>query len=168
MANRTDPAIVRDWLKALGSVVASGLSATEANAKLAAMVPWAAQDFGPECFTAGTLKSAARDFKFFPSYAELSTHLRHFQRSELPQIVYDIPQRRAAPAAEEVELVAATLKAFMAERTFTHPASSATRVPVKPCHVSPGVLLAIYEAQRKAGASGLDARIENLRRQVSA
>lgn len=166
MQFRTDQAIVRDWLKALGSVVASGLSASEAGAKLAAMVPWAAADFGPECFTPATLKSAARDFKFFPAYAELAAHLRHFQRDETPRIGYEIPQPRRAPTAEEVEHVAATLRAFQAERSFSKPASAPAKAAVKPAHLSPGALLAAYEAQKRAGATGLDVRIAGLRRQM--
>lgn len=168
MGNRTDPALVRDWLKALGSAVVGGLSRDEASAKLGIMTPWAAQDFGPECFTARTLKWAAEEFKFFPAYAELAEFLRKQRRDEPPRLSYDIPQPRTPPTPGEIDHVGRLVAAFTAERAAAGVALG-TLPPdqrPKPLHLSPGQLLAAYEAQRKAGATGLEQRIEVLRRQI--
>lgn len=167
MENRTDPALVRDWLKALGSAVAGGLSRDEASAKLGIMTPWAAQDFGPECFTARTLKWAAEEFKFFPAYAELAEFLRKQRRDEPPRLSYDIPQPKAPPSPGEIDHVGRLVAAFTAERAAARaPGTLPPDQRPKPRHLSPGQLLAAYEAQQAAGAVGLDGRVAVLRRQM--
>ena len=59
------------WLSALGSVSASASSdSTDVKIKISAYAN--VMDFPPMCYTHGTVKRAARKFKFFPTVAELS------------------------------------------------------------------------------------------------
>lgn len=59
------------WLSALGAVSASPSSdSTDVKIRMSAYAN--VMDFPPMCYTQGTLKRAARKFKFFPTVAELS------------------------------------------------------------------------------------------------
>lgn len=63
----------RKWLAALGNLVASRHGASEAQQAVrtyAAML-----DYPASCFTRDTLRAAARQFKFWPAFAELAEFL---------------------------------------------------------------------------------------------
>lgn len=72
--------IVRDWLKALGALVAVALSAEEADSRLSAFVPLLADEFSERYFTPNSLRFVARACKFFPTYGELVDHLNAWSR----------------------------------------------------------------------------------------
>lgn len=67
------PRLVGDWLARLGVLVAGNLSAADARIKIAAYA--ADLRYPALCFTDQTRADAAKAFKFFPSFAELSEFL---------------------------------------------------------------------------------------------
>ncbi len=80
----TDPKLVRDWLKALGTLTAGSMPHAEANARVDAYVPLLVCDFPPGAFTGDSLKAVARECKFFPAYAEVIQHLGAWWKSARP------------------------------------------------------------------------------------
>jgi hypothetical protein len=115
-----------------------------------------------------------------PTYGELETALGRWWRNRRDVLdAQSAPRAREALSAppprphdgqnpEAVEAVRNVVSAFVADRTFSRPATRPASRSVKPSHASPGHLLAFYEAQRAAGLTGLDGRIEALRQQVTA
>lgn len=65
--------LVAHWLTQLGILVAGNMPVADAKAKVAGYV--ADLDFPALCFTDATRAAAAREFKWFPSFAELSEFL---------------------------------------------------------------------------------------------
>lgn len=59
-----------EWLSSLGLLVAGQMTAEDARARVTAYV--AMLEFPAECFTRATLKAAAEQFRFWPSFAELT------------------------------------------------------------------------------------------------
>lgn len=174
MANRTDPAVIRDWLKVLGSLTASNASSAEANGKLSAYVPWLAADYDPQFFTPRSLKWAAERFKFFPSYAELTAFFgEHRALVGVPQPVaaigYDVPERPSPPDAEALVAVASVVQAFTAGRSWNQsrdlPGSLGA---VKPGHLSDGALLAAWQDAERQGVGGAAQRVAMLRAKMAA
>lgn len=78
-----DPKIIRDWLKALGVLTAGNMSLAEVAAKVAANAALLSA-YPAWAFSPGSLDAMAREFKFFPSYAELSESLRYWARDNAP------------------------------------------------------------------------------------
>jgi hypothetical protein len=72
--------VIRDWLKALGSLTAATLNPQEATARLAAYAPLIAKEFPREAFSTSSLAGVARQCKFFPSYGELCGYLSEWWR----------------------------------------------------------------------------------------
>ena len=61
------------WLTSLGTLCAGKMSAADAKAKLSAY--GSMMDYPSQVFTKATLGQAGREFKFFPSYAEVCEFL---------------------------------------------------------------------------------------------
>jgi hypothetical protein len=80
------PKVVRDWLKALGSLTAGSLPGAEVDAKLGTYAPLLAQDFPPSAFCPASLAAVARQCKFFPSYAEICDLLSPWWRAYREQL----------------------------------------------------------------------------------
>lgn len=100
MAN-TSPKIVRDWLKALGSLSAGSLPGAEVDAKLGTYAPLLVQDFPPSAFCPASLAAVARQCKFFPSYAEICDLLSPWWRAYREQLDYVAIPDRSDPLAYE-------------------------------------------------------------------
>ena len=81
---RTSHQHIRDWLKALGSLAASTLTAKEFDARISAYAPLLAADFPQAAFGPTSLAAVARQCKFFPSYAELCAHLGSWWKEHRP------------------------------------------------------------------------------------
>ena len=81
---RTSQQHIRDWLKALGSLAASTLTAKEFDARISAYVPLLAADFPMAAFGPVSLAVVARHCKFFPSYAEICEVLSPWWRENRP------------------------------------------------------------------------------------
>ena len=58
-----DQAVIRDWLKALGTLVAGSLPANESRAKLNLLAPMLAEEFPAGAFTPASLAAVARQCK---------------------------------------------------------------------------------------------------------
>jgi hypothetical protein len=78
---------IRDWLKALAVLCASNLGKAELLGKLNAYAPMLAQEFGEGAFCATSLATVGRQFKFFPSYAELTEALSPWWKEHRPPLV---------------------------------------------------------------------------------
>lgn len=65
--------LVTEWLALLGVLVAGSHSADDAKAKIGAYV--ALLDHPALCFTSESLRAAGREFRWIPSFAELSAFL---------------------------------------------------------------------------------------------
>ena len=69
---RCEPApkeLLKAWLSKLGILVTNSMTASDAKAKLAGYA--SLMEFPETCLTKETLEEAARQFKWFPNYAEL-------------------------------------------------------------------------------------------------
>lgn len=75
LAEPAPQAAILPWINRLGAMVASNMSADEARVKAGLMASNLAAEFPVGAFTPETLRTAARAFKWFPSYAELAEHL---------------------------------------------------------------------------------------------
>lgn len=64
---------VRDWLTSLGALVAANITVADARARLTAYVGML--EYPSACYTKASLRKAARRFKFFPTYGELTDFL---------------------------------------------------------------------------------------------
>lgn len=73
MAETTET--IRNWLKALGTLVAASMAISEVSGRLDAFVPMLAESFQPRHFTRDSLRFVAEKCKFFPTYGELCDHL---------------------------------------------------------------------------------------------
>jgi len=71
---------VRRWLLTLGALTAGKMSVRDAEVKITAYQNFI--DHPEKCFTEATLKSAARRFKWFPSFSEVSLFLDRECRDE--------------------------------------------------------------------------------------
>jgi hypothetical protein len=77
---RASDGTVKKWLASLGVLTAGKVGAADARAKITA---YAAMLEHPEmCFTKSSLKTAARTFKWFPSYSEVAEFLDRECREE--------------------------------------------------------------------------------------
>lgn len=82
------------WLIRLGTLCAGQTSVADAKAKIAAYVELL--DYPLGCFTTQTLEAAARQFKWLPSYAELTEFLDgEAARAKIHLDVLLMPPRRA-------------------------------------------------------------------------
>jgi len=81
-----DQTVVRDWLKALGTLVAGSLPPNEVRAKLALLAPMLADEFPVAAFCPVSLAAVARQCKFFPSYAEICEVLSPWWRENRPPL----------------------------------------------------------------------------------
>jgi hypothetical protein len=88
-----------EWAIALG-VLTGGANITRAEAemKLKAYVPMLTEHFPPAVFTQASLHHVAAQCKWFPSYAEVVTHLRTWWRENRP-----INNALPAPTHQEPE-----------------------------------------------------------------
>jgi hypothetical protein len=76
---------VREWTIALGVLTGGGnVTAADAELKLKAYVPLLLDNFPPAAFTQASLHHVAAQCKWFPSYAEVVTHLRAWWRDNRP------------------------------------------------------------------------------------
>jgi hypothetical protein len=107
-------ATIAPWLNRLGAMVASNMSADEARVKAGLMASNLAAEFPIGVFTPETLRAAAREFKWFPSYAELAEYL-------------DREARKLRRLRDRLEAVAGTAKA--APRTASVIRSAIRAVP---------------------------------------
>lgn len=180
MSQPTDPAIVRNWLKALGSLVAGSLSEVEAKARIDAYTPLLATAFPPAAFTPTTLRRVAEGCKFFPSYGEVNALLvPEYRRAVELAAAASAPIARPALTAPEppphegqdpeaVDAVRKLVEAFKAERTFSQPQGSAARAKIKPAHGSDGQLLAAYEKLAREGSDAAATRAAMIRQRLGA
>lgn len=81
---------IRDWLKALAVLCASGPNKNELLGKLNAYVPMLAQEFPKEAFSPISLAEVGRKFTFFPSYAELTQALSPWWKEHRPPPVASV------------------------------------------------------------------------------
>lgn len=79
----TDP--IAEWLAALGTLTAAGMTAKDAQAKVAAYAPMLRQKYPPGAFTMDSLEAVAAGLKFFPSYGELCEGLTAYWRENRPK-----------------------------------------------------------------------------------
>ena len=159
----TDPTLVRKWLKALGALSAGALTPMEVEAKLDAMTPLLAAEYGAEAFTRDSLVRAARASKFFPSFAEVCEALSgavRDTRPPAPRLAAPDPVEREAPTAEQIAANRAKVAALKAAE-MPRSASAGT-----PRTLSPVQLLAIYEAQAADGHRPSATRAAHLRAQL--
>lgn len=70
LSQPADKERVKLWLKHLGILVAGQMTAEDASVKVGAYA--ALLSYPPMCYTRDTLKGAGREFKFMPSFGELS------------------------------------------------------------------------------------------------
>ncbi len=115
-----------------------------------------------------------------PTYGELDTALGKWWRVKRDMIAVQAqPIARPALTAPEppthegqdpeaLEAVRRMVQAFQAERTFTKPAGSAARAPIKAAPVSDGVLLASYEREAANGNAAAQIRVDMLRQKLGA
>lgn len=172
------------WLAILAKLVAP----TEPVAAARAMQPMLAMLAGypDEAFTPTSAQHIALTGRILPdgktapltrvpTYGELETALGKWwgSKREMAAVLAQPIARKALPGPEwqghppeVLDAVRDVVHAFQAERSFSKPASAPAKAVIKPAHLSPGALLAAYEAQKRAGATGLDVRIAGLRRQM--
>lgn len=149
----TDTAVVRDWLKALGALVAGSIDRKEAEQRLGAYVPLLADEFSTGAFCRASLAAVARECKFFPAYAEVVQHLSAWWREHRPASAAitgpprQPPPRRPPATPEELAAVRRTVASLAASVT----APPLYRAAGKPAHFSDERLLYEYE---KLGAEG--------------
>jgi len=89
--------LVERWLEALGALVAVAAGEAEAARKIRAMTTML--EFPASAFNRSSLNSAARRFKFFPSYAELCEHLE-VETAEAKRLRHQLRRAVALPVAE--------------------------------------------------------------------
>lgn len=82
---------IRDWLKALGALVAANLSKEEAEARLAAFVPLLANEFDVAVFNGESLGAVGRACTFFPTFGELCERLAEWSKNHRPPPVLALP-----------------------------------------------------------------------------
>lgn len=174
----TDPNTVREWLKALGVLCAGNLSQEEAELKLSAYAPLLAREFGPECFTPGSLTSVARATKFFPSFGEVCNALTAWwQENSAARMVRlsgperlamaGIPERPGEPSPDALQAVKSVVRAFVAERTFNQPSGTNGKPPVEARTLSDGRLLAEYERLAREGDNRASLRAQMIRKRLA-
>jgi hypothetical protein len=133
-------------------------------------------------WTAETAGEALRTLEWWPPPAKLlailAPHGERYRRlrDRLARII-EQADRASEPAAQPVQptpeaqaYVAALVKAFVAERSFSRPGEGAAVAPVKPMHLSDGALLALYERLASEGgafARGAATMAALLRRRIS-
>ena len=161
----TDPTLVRKWLKALGALSAGALTPMEVEAKLDAMTPLLAAEYGAEAFTRDSLVRAARASKFFPSFAEVCEALSgavRDTRPPAPRLSAPEPVPREAPTPEQI----AANRARVAElKAAEAPRGSAVGTPRT---LSPAQLLTIYDKAAADGHGPSATRAAHLRAQLGA
>jgi len=83
LENKADGRSIAEWVGKLGILVAGNMTADDARAKMAAYGSMLAGQYPRAMLTRDGLDRAARAFKWFPSYSELSEHLdREFRRMQ--------------------------------------------------------------------------------------
>lgn len=102
--SHTRDSVIRQWLKALGGLVAGTLTEAEAAMRLNAYEPLLSQDYGPEHFSGDSLKFVAKSCKFFPSYGEINEGLKAWIEAEANK---PRAPRLAAPSDGTAPLTAA-------------------------------------------------------------
>lgn len=102
--SHTRDSVIRQWLKALGGLVAGTLTEAEAAMRLNAYEPLLSQDYGPEHFSGDSLKFVAKNCKFFPSYGEINEGLKAWIEAEANK---PRAPRLAAPSDGTAPLTAA-------------------------------------------------------------
>lgn len=105
MTQMVDQDAVRQWVGSLGVLTASGaMGSGDAEAKLDSYPSMLAGRYPAVIFTRDALDRAARQFKFFPSYAELTERLdgevlrRNRASRKLERLIRG-PRQMPAPAA---------------------------------------------------------------------
>jgi hypothetical protein len=74
------------WLNDLGALVAGSMPLAETKTRIAAVTSLLAEHFPrAETFTRASLAAMAREFRFFPSYAEVFEHLNRWWDINRPQ-----------------------------------------------------------------------------------
>lgn len=79
---------VRDWLRALGALVATMMPVADARERFAVFAPLLEREFNPAMFSADSLAFIARQAKHFPNYHELCEFLAEWRKEQNP---YQIP-----------------------------------------------------------------------------
>ena len=83
LEDKADGRSIAEWVGKLGILVAGNMTADDARAKMAAYGSMLAGQYPRAMLTRDVLDRAARAFKWFPSYSELSEHLdREFRRMQ--------------------------------------------------------------------------------------
>lgn len=87
MPSSTDA--IRDWLKALGALVAAAFSQAEAQARLDAFVPLLAEEYpnANRYFSRHSLRYVAAKCLYFPTFGELCAHLNAWSKEAKPDVL---------------------------------------------------------------------------------
>lgn len=151
---------IRDWLKALGVLVAASMSAEEASSRIDALTPHLAAEFPPGAFCRASLTAVARQCRYFPNLAEACDALAPWWREHrqlppsLPEPIPRLPPLRSleeAEAAHRIVLEAvAELRANDNERAASYAKSRPFHKP-QHHHLTRAEL---NEAYRRAGIRG--------------
>ena len=88
---------VERWIEALGALTAAPQGEDEAARKTRAYA--AMLEFPPQAFSRRSLDTAARKFRFFPSYAELAEHLEA-ETADLKTTRHQLRRAVALPVAD--------------------------------------------------------------------
>ena len=134
-----DQAVTRDWLKALGTLVAGSLPANESRAKLNLLAPMLAEEFPAGAFTPPSLAAVARQCKFFPSYAEICEVLSPWWKEHRPPHRAIAADQNATIRQREIEReVSESWDGIRpnksAQSPSPHQQSNARHVRAFPCH----------------------------------
>ncbi len=76
--------VAKKWLASLGTLCAGAMPLDEAQTRVVAYATILCGQFAPHHFSQQSLERAAREFKFFPSFAELSELLSKWGRDNPP------------------------------------------------------------------------------------
>jgi hypothetical protein len=159
---RRDLHNITGWLADLANMTAGTSPLADAKAKIASLASGLVEEYPPAAFTRGSLLHVARQCKFMPSYAELTTHLTAWwndNRPVLPALpapyehVETAP--RTKPTTNELESLADILDRNDA---FLHAKYDAiyNRNPKQSAALEPRVLnrALLADAYRAAGIPG--------------
>jgi len=75
----------RDWLKALGALIAPSMTQQEFAGRINVLAAALAREFPPGAFCPASLAHVARQCKFFPNFAELCEYLSPWWKEHRPK-----------------------------------------------------------------------------------
>lgn len=120
----TDRLSPRQWLSALGVLVAGSMSIADAKERLGTYCPLLEGEFSPEVFNRRSLAFVAQRQKFFPSFNEVCTLLGEWGETQPKPKPLALPEPpplppRPPPTADEVAYVHARVQQIVANMRST-------------------------------------------------